>query len=75
MSLNEDKIADRIIRQLDGIGIDSKVDGDLSHTANLVKLIVSEVINAIRADAVVYTRVQTTGSANAHTGTGTGNIS
>jgi len=74
MSLSEDSITRTIINQLDGIGIDSRVNGSPSHTANLVKIIVSAIINEIRSSAIVSTTVTTAGSASSHTGTGTGSI-
>lgn len=72
--LTSEKIVQRIIRQLDQIGISSKVGGSDSHTAELVRLIVQEIITSIKTDAIVDTVVQTSGSAYQHTGYGKGKI-
>lgn len=74
MPLNSELIARRVIGQLDDIGIRSKVGGKDSETAQLVRIIVAEVIRAIQAEAVVTVTVQTTGSPTNHVGTGTGKI-
>lgn len=72
--LDSEKITKRIIQQLDNIGISSKVGGKDSHTAELVRLIVQEIIRSIKTDAMVDTVVQTTGSPTVHTGFGKGKI-
>lgn len=74
MALNADLIARRVIGQLDGIGIRSKVGGKDSETAQLVRVLVAEVIRAIQVEAVVNTTVVTTGSPTNHAGIGTGKI-
>lgn len=73
--LDSEKITQRVNRQLDRIGIDSKVNGEDSHTAELVRLIVREIVRAIKTDAVVKTFVNTAGTPTQHTGTGEGKIS
>lgn len=73
--ISHEKITQKIIRGLDGIGISSKVGGQDSHTANLVRLIVKEIVLAIKTDSVVNTVVKTSGTPTQHAGTGRGKIS
>lgn len=72
--LSSKTIAQRIIGQLEDIGIKSKVGNENSHTAKLVEIIVREIITAIQTDAEVSTMVQVTtqGTPTMHTGTGSG---
>ena len=78
--LNAKLISDKVNKQLRGIGINSEVNGEPSHTANLVEIIVSEIIIAIKRDAQVNTIVNTTGVSStpgtpeAHVGNGVGRI-
>ena len=78
--LDTTQIVNKINSKLDGIGINSEVSGEPSHTANLVSLIVSEIITAIKRDAQVNTTVNTSGVSSApgspevHTGYGSGRI-
>lgn len=74
MALNAQSIADRVIRQLDGIGIRSKVGGRESETATMIKIIIREIVFALQAEAQIHTIVKTTGSPTVHTGTGNGKI-
>lgn len=74
MPLNADLIARRVINQLDDIGIRSKVGGKDSETAQLVRIIVAELVRALQTEARVDTIVQTTGSPTVHTGTGRGKL-
>lgn len=75
MPLNSVAIANRIIDRLDDIGIRSKEQGQISETALLVKLIVSEIVFALQVEAQVNTTVITNGSPTTHTGFGKGKIS
>lgn len=72
--LNSSKISTRVISKLDSIGIRSTVGGRPSETAELVKLIVGEIVFALQQEAVVKTIVTTAGSPTNHTGTGSGKI-
>ena len=76
MALNPDVITQRINSKLKSIGIEPTINGEPSHTANLVSLIVNEIIRGIMTQAevetVVNTTVTTTGGPNAQTGTGFG---
>ena len=74
MPLNPDIISQRVIGKLDKIGIRSKVGGSDSETALMIRLIVSELVFALQAEAIVVTTVTTAGSPTVHTGTGTGSI-
>jgi hypothetical protein len=53
MTISANRVAKRVISQLDDIGINSKVGTVDSHTAELVKLIVNEVLNEIRSNGYV----------------------
>jgi len=68
MALDADKIARRVIRKLDGIGIRSKVGGNESETAQLVRLIMVEIVSALHSEAELSARVSTRGSPNVHVG-------
>lgn len=74
VGLNSRNIAQRIINQLDDIGIRSKEQGQESETATMIRIIVKEIVFALQAEAQVNTLVQTAGSPNAHTGFGKGKI-
>ncbi|MFW9875190.1 MAG: hypothetical protein ACFFG0_18955 [Candidatus Thorarchaeota archaeon] len=74
MPLNPDIISNRIIQKLDIIGINSRIGGRLSHTSNLVKIIVEEIVKAIQLEGEVITTVNTTGTAAAQTGIGRGKM-
>jgi len=79
--LDPQKITNRINSKLNGIGINPQVNGEPSHTANLVSIIVNEIIMAIKTDAQVNTTVDTAGlssipgTAEIHKGWGKGKIS
>lgn len=75
MALSADAIAQRVIDQLDQNGMRSKTGGKDSGTAVLVRLIVGEIVRALKQEAQVNTTVQTTGSPTNHTGVGKGFIS
>ena len=68
MPLNSRIISDRVIRKLDGIGIQSRVGGDESETAELVRLIVGEVVRAIQQEGIVTVDVNGTCSNSAGPG-------
>jgi hypothetical protein len=70
MTLIDKSISDKVIAQLESIGIDSKVNGDDSHTANMIKIIVREIVLALKRDAEVIVQVTTP----AGPGTGKGKI-
>lgn len=72
--LNADIISDSIISKFDTIGITSFTAGDETQTAKLVRLIVNEVIIALKRDASVITTVTTIGTAVSQHGTGIGNV-
>lgn len=72
--INASNISQKIISQLDKLGIDSKVDGKDSETANMIKVIVAEIISAIKIDGEVVVSVATTGTPTVHSGTGTGKV-
>ncbi len=79
--LNAKKISDKINKQLRGIGINPEVNGEPSHTANMIEIIVKEIILSIQMDAQVITTVNTTGISSSvgtpevHNGTGQGRVS
>ena len=74
MPLNPDTISNRVISQLDGIGINSRISGKPSHTANLIKILVAEIVKAIQLEGEVVTTVNTTGTAASQTGVGRGKV-
>ena len=78
MPLSSIVISERIINRLDEIGIQSRVGGNESETAALVKLIVSEVVYAIQNEANVNTSVRGTctspSGAGTINGSGTGGV-
>lgn len=53
MAINRDKIVNRIVNQMPSMGIQTKVDGDDSHTVKLVRAIVDEIINEIVSNAEI----------------------
>ena len=59
MALNHEAISRRINRQLKDIGIQPEVNGQPSHTANLVSIIVKEIVAEIQSKAEVATVVNT----------------
>jgi len=79
--LNAKKISNKINGQLKGLGINPEVNGEPSHTANMIEVIVKELITAIKRDAEVRTSVNTMGvsgspgSPESHKGVGMGKIS
>lgn len=80
MALNANAISERVIRQLDDIGIDSRVGGRESETASLVRIIVGELVKALQREASVTTIVNGTCSTPSGPGvvtnaTGRGGIS
>ena len=77
MPLDSRRISQRVINRLDDIGIMSRVGGNESETAQLVRLIINEIISAIHTDALVTGEVLTAGSPTVHKGNivpGTGRI-
>lgn len=72
--LDANAIARKIISKLDNIGIDSKVDGRDSQTADMIKIIVEEIISAIKTQGEVFVEVQTAGTPTLHTGKGNGKV-
>ena len=80
--LDHEAIAYSINAKLHKIGIDPEVNGQPSHTAELVSLIVREIVRAIKRDAEVKVNVSTIvntsgisstpGTPEIHQGTGSG---
>jgi len=76
--LDSSRITHDINKHLSEIGINPEVNGVPSHTANLVALIVENIVRAIQNDAEVRTTVNTRGvssppgSIEIHTGEGIG---
>ena len=80
--LDAERIARNINKKLKNIGINPEVNGEPSHTANLVSTICSEIVKAIKRDAEVQTTVITTvntqgissspGTPEVHIGSGSG---
>lgn len=72
--LNSEIISKSIISKFDSIGITAFAGGDETQTAKLVRLIVGEIIIAMKRDASVITTVTTVGTAVSQQGTGIGNV-
>ncbi len=76
--ISTETIIKKIINKLSSIGINPEVNGEPSHTANLIAIIVEETISEIKRNAEVTTVVNTTGisghpgTPESHMGTGYG---
>lgn len=66
--ISSNRITNNIVSKLNKIGINSEYNGVPSHTAEMIKLIVEEIIKEIKINGEVHTIVNTTGIAN-HPGT------
>jgi len=53
MALEHNNISDNVIKQLDGMGIMSRVDNDESHTAKMIRVIVEQIVRAIINDSEI----------------------
>lgn len=59
MSINHKRAADRVVRQLNSLGIDERVGDRESHTARLVRAIVEAVLEeVVNHGEVVITNAQ-----------------
>lgn len=47
MSINSDRVANKVIKKLKSIGIDDKVGIEESHTAKMIRLIIDAILEEI----------------------------
>ena len=62
--MSSTRITNNIVSKLKGIGINSEYNGEPSHTAEMIRIIVEEVLKEITRNGEVHTVVNTTGVAS-----------